>query len=434
MKNLLKFFLETEKLKQMPRTGWVLRNVKNPETVAEHAFRVAILAWLLSEKKNLNIGRTIKIALVHDCCKVYSGDLPHFLYHVRSPKMRWVRLSQKEKEKRGRKKFELEKKSLLKLLKFLNPRLEKEIFSHWLTYERKAMEKRTIKGGNFVEQVHRIETLIQSIEYFGPDEKKAGTTWWEFTEEIIDDPLVLNFLKIVQKKFYGKTIKEYKKDDELENILDFILKINKLKKMPRTIWVSMGVKNPETVAGHVFTTALMTWAFGIERKDIDLEKSLKMALCHEFPSVYTGDLITPFILPKEEKEKRKVFERWPRLGKKEKEKIFFEDYQKEKKAIEKLTQKLEQNLKKEIFGLWDEYKMNLTPEALFVNQINVLAVLLEALLYQKKDKNLPIGWIWEWAFEKCECPIILKFLEELKEKFYQKSLIRRVFLKFWGKT
>ena len=40
MKNLLKFFLEVEKLKQMPRTGWVLREVKNPETVAEH-----ILGW-----------------------------------------------------------------------------------------------------------------------------------------------------------------------------------------------------------------------------------------------------------------------------------------------------------------------------------------------------------------------------------------------------
>jgi putative hydrolase of HD superfamily len=178
----------------------------------------------------------------------------------------------------------------------------------------------------------------------------------------------------------------------------------------------MGIKNPETVAGHTFSVTLMTWIFGLQKKEIDLEKSLKMALCHEFPSVYTGDLITPFILPKNE-EKRKIFEKWPRLGKKEKEKIFFGDYQKERKAIEKLTQKLERNLKKEIIGLWDEYKNNLTPEAHFVNQINVLAVLLEALLYQKKDKYLPIGWIWEWAFEKCENQETLKFLDILKEKF-----------------
>jgi len=438
MKNLLKFFLETEKLKQMPRTGWVLRNIKNPETVAEHTFGLTIISGLLAKKRSLNVKRAILIALFHDLCEVFAGDITPFLYYPHLPKnregrkkilMKWARLSQKAKQKLGKIKFKKEKEGCLKLIKFLKPDLGKKLLSLWINYE-----KGTSREGKFVNQLNRIETLIQSIEYFGIEDKVAGTNWWEWTEEIAEDPLLLDFLKVIQKRFYGKMVGEYKKDKELENILDFILKINKLKKMPRTTWVSMGIKNPETVAGHTFTTTLMTWVFGIERKDIDLEKSLKMALCHEFPSVYTGDLITPFILPKEEKEKRKVFERWPRLGKKEKEKIFFEDYQKEKKAIEKLTQKLEQNLKKEIFGLWDEYKMNLTPEARFVNQINVLAVLLEALLYQKKDKNLPIGWIWEWAFEKCECPIILKFLEELKEKFYQKSLIQRVFLKFWGKT
>jgi 5'-deoxynucleotidase YfbR-like HD superfamily hydrolase len=436
MKNLLKFFLEVEKLKQMPRTGWVLMNVQKPETVAAHTFRMTVLASLLAIKKNLNIKKIIQTALFHDLCEVYAEDVTPFFYYLKLPKdkiqrkkvlMKWIRLSKKEKEKLGEKKFKLEKESLLKLTKLLNPEIRKKIYSSWFNFE-----KRVFKEGSFVKQVDRIETLIQSIEYFGPKEEVGGSSWWEGTEEVVEDTLLLNFLKVIQKKFYGKTIKEYKKDEELENILDFILEIGKLKKMPRTIWVSMGIKNPETVAGHVFTTTLMTWVFGFERKEIDFEKSLKMALCHEFPSVYTGDLITPFILPKEEKEKRKVFERWPRLEKKEKEKIFFEDYQKEKKAIEKLTQKLEQNLKKEIIGLWEEYKMNLTPEALFVNQINVLAVLLEALLYQKKDKNLPIGWIWEWAFEKCECPTILKFLEELKEKFYKKSLIKKAFFKIFG--
>ena len=100
--------------------------------------------------------------------------------------------------------------------------------------------------------------------------------------------------------------------------------------------------------------------------------------------------------------------------------------------MEKLTQKLSSPLKKEIISLWDEYKTNLTSEARFVNQINVLAVLLQALLYQKKDKNLPIGWIWEWAFEKCDCPFILEFLEIIKGKFYKKSLIQRALFKFLG--
>ena len=438
MKNLLKFFLEVEKLKQMPRTGWVLREVKNPETVAEHTFRLAIISWLSAEKRNFNVKRAILIALFHDLCEVFAGDITPFLYYPKLPKskserrrilMKWARLSQEDKQKIGKTKFKKEKDGCLKLIKFLNPRLAKELFSSWINYE-----KGSSREGKFVNQLNRIETLIQSIEYFGIKDEVAGTNWWEWTEEIVEDSLLLKFLEVIQEKFYGGVIGSAKEKKELKNILGFLLEIGRLKKMPRTLWVSLGVKNPETVAGHLFTTALMTWVFGIGRKEIDLKRSLKMALCHEMPSVYTGDFITPFskILPKDEKERRKIFEKWPRLPKKGKEKIFFEDYQKERKALEKLTQKLEPTLKKEIVELWDEYKTNLTPEARFVNQINVLAVLLQALLYQRKDKNLPIGWIWEWAFEKCECPIILKFLEELKEKFYKKSLIQKAFFKVFG--
>ncbi len=38
----------------MKRRGWVLRGAKDPETVAEHTFRMAIMAWILGEKKGLN--------------------------------------------------------------------------------------------------------------------------------------------------------------------------------------------------------------------------------------------------------------------------------------------------------------------------------------------------------------------------------------------
>ncbi len=411
----------------MSRTGWVLREVKNPETIAGHTFRVAILAWLLGEKKDLDIKSAIKIALSHDLCEVYAGDIPPFFYYVRSPDTKWVRLPKEEKEKKGKKKSEIERKSLLKLIKNLDPELKKEIFSSWLDFE-----KRITRTGKFVKQVDRIDTLTQSIEYFGPDEKIAGTTWWEWTEEIVDDPLLLKFLKVIQKKFYGKAAGSYKKQKELENILDFILEIGKLKRMPRTIWVSLGVENPETVAGHIFTVSLMAWVFGQQKKKLSMEKLLKMALCHDIPAVYTGDLITPYskILAKDEKERRKIFQKWPRLPRREKQRKFLKDYKKEKKALKKLTLKLKAPLRKEIIQLFDEYKTASTPEARFLNQLNVLAVLLQGLQCQKKDKNLPIDWMWEWAFEKCEDAVIFGFLEELKKKFYKGKLIPEAILNF----
>jgi 5'-deoxynucleotidase YfbR-like HD superfamily hydrolase len=53
MKNNLDFLIEIQKLKEMPRTGWVLMKVKNPETIAEHIFQVTFFGWLLGKEKKL---------------------------------------------------------------------------------------------------------------------------------------------------------------------------------------------------------------------------------------------------------------------------------------------------------------------------------------------------------------------------------------------
>jgi putative hydrolase of HD superfamily len=428
MKDTLKFLLEVNKLKTMSRTGWVLAGVKNPENVTEHVFGLAITAWILGEKKKLNIKKLIQTTLSHDLCEVYAGDITPFFYYPRLPEdkekrkkvlMKWARLSRKEKGKIGKVKFEKEKKSLLALIKYLNPKLEKEIFSLWLEYE-----KGILRGGKFARQLNRIETLLQSIEYFGTKDIKTRTNWWEWVEEIAEDPLLLKFLKVLHNKFYdvrteaGKEIKDKKLKNELENILDFLFEIGKLKKLQRRIWRLLRVKEPlETVASHIFSVTLMAWIFGQEEKLLNMEKLLKMALCHEIAAVYTGDL-TSYDKILEKRKRKDVFKKWLRLSREEKRKIYLENYKEERAALEKLTSKLKPSLKKEIIQLFDEYKNASTPEARFLSQVNVLAVLLQALLYQKKDKNLQIDWMWEWTLEKCENSAILEFIEALKKKFY----------------
>jgi len=421
MKEIVDFLIKVSKLKETPRTGWVLMKVKNPETIADHTFRMTLLAWLLAEEKGLNIKKVIKLALSHDLCEVYAGDMTPFFYYLNLTKnkaerkkrlMKWVRLSKFEKEKRGRKKFELEKKSLLKLIEALNPESKREIFSSWLDFE-----KRISKEGKFVKQVDRIETLIQAIEYFGPKKEVGGSSWWEGTEEIVEDPLLLDFLKVIQKRFYKGPFKNYKTDKNLEAILDFILAIGKLKRMPRLYWILREVKNPETVASHVFDVALLAWLFN-KGKKFNTEKILKMALCHEISAVFAGDT-TPYdrILPKRKEEKREILKQWPHILKIKKEENFFLDYKKEKKAIERLTNKLEPKSRNEILQLWKEYKTKSTPEGRMLPQINVLSVLIQSLLYEKRNKNVSAVPIWEWAFEVCDNETCFSFLDEVKKKF-----------------
>ncbi|HDM31835.1 MAG TPA: HD domain-containing protein [bacterium] len=422
MRKQLEFLLETNKLKEISRTGWVLMKVKNPETIAEHIFRVCFDTWLLGRLKNFKVERLIKIALSHDLCEVYAGDKTPFFYWEdlkREKKedekilLKGVRLSQKEKERRSKIKFESERKSLLKLISLLDRVLKNEIFSCWLNYE-----KRISRIGKFVKQVDRIETLLQAVEYFKKEKTRGGTSWWELTEEIVEDPLLIDFLKVIQKKFYRK-YSFLRVDKKLGNILDFLLKIGKLKRMPRLYWLANGIKKPETVAEHIFSVTLTTWILGREKKNLNMEKMLKMALCHELSAVYTGDTI-PYIrkLPKDKRKRKEILKKWPRLPEKEKKKRFQKEYQEEKKALLKLTKKLDPFLRKEIVGLWEDYRKVKSPEALFLIQINTLAVLLQALLYQQKYKGYVADPLWEWAFEKCTDPIALNFLEALKERFY----------------
>lgn len=38
----------------MKRTGWVLRNISEPETIAGHMYRMAMLSFLVDNKENLD--------------------------------------------------------------------------------------------------------------------------------------------------------------------------------------------------------------------------------------------------------------------------------------------------------------------------------------------------------------------------------------------
>jgi putative hydrolase of HD superfamily len=426
MDKALDFLLEVSKLKTMQRTGWVLRKVKNPETIADHTFRLALACWLLAEKRGINSTKAVKMALAHDLCEVYAGDMTPFFYYVDLPQganrmgkeealKRWVRLTKKEKEERGKIKLQKEKEGLEKLIKSLSPKLRRELFSSWLDYERGMSQE-----GKFVRQVDKIETLLQSIEYFGNKEEDSGTGWWEGTEETVEDPLLIDFLKVIQARFYPRDGKAYKNED-LENILDFLLQVGKLKGLPRMYWKMRKIKGPETVAGHIFSVSIMAWVFG-SQLNCNLGRLIKMALCHEISAVYTGDT-TPYDsnLPEEEGARKEVLKKWVRLSQEEKAEQFAENFKEEKEALENLSRNLKPPFKEEIIELWKEYRTRSSLEGNLLSQINVLAVLLQNLLYEREDKKFFSAPIWEWAFEKCDNQLCFDFFDEAKKRFYPRG-------------
>lgn len=78
MTSLLSCLLGLQALDHLPRTGWVLRGVRDPETVAGHVLGTAHLALALAPRVEppLDLGRVLTLALVHDAPEAWTGDLP----------------------------------------------------------------------------------------------------------------------------------------------------------------------------------------------------------------------------------------------------------------------------------------------------------------------------------------------------------------------
>ena len=70
LKEIVKYFYECGMLKRVKRSGWWNEGISNPESVAEHSYRTAIIALILAKMEGLNDqeARTI-------CCAAVFHDL-----------------------------------------------------------------------------------------------------------------------------------------------------------------------------------------------------------------------------------------------------------------------------------------------------------------------------------------------------------------------
>jgi putative hydrolase of HD superfamily len=81
-RTLLDLCLEIQTLDRIPRSGYVLRGVADPESVAEHTLHVLFLVWTLGLKiEEIDVSRAVEIALVHDLAELRIGDLPRTSSH-----------------------------------------------------------------------------------------------------------------------------------------------------------------------------------------------------------------------------------------------------------------------------------------------------------------------------------------------------------------
>lgn len=71
---ILEFAKIVGRLKRIKRTGWVREGVKNPESVAGHTYRMAVLALVLCPELGLSTNKILKMVLIHDLPEALVGD------------------------------------------------------------------------------------------------------------------------------------------------------------------------------------------------------------------------------------------------------------------------------------------------------------------------------------------------------------------------
>ncbi|MGW6531153.1 HD domain-containing protein [Streptomyces venezuelae] len=79
------FLWEAGTLKSARRTGWWMAGVRDPESVAEHAWRTSVIASVIATLEGADAARTAHMAVWHDSQETRTGDVNHLGKKYASP-------------------------------------------------------------------------------------------------------------------------------------------------------------------------------------------------------------------------------------------------------------------------------------------------------------------------------------------------------------
>jgi putative hydrolase of HD superfamily len=175
---IMDFFKTAINLKKIQRQGWVDKlSIKNPESVAEHSYSMAIMGMIISDMENYNSEKILKMILLHDLAESEIGDYTPGEIPIE-------------------KKNELENKAFSKIMENLPNNLKIEYQKLWNDYQ-----KRDSVEAKIVHQIDRLEMALQAKIYLkeGHSKEKLAPFFESAQKEIIHPKLKELFRMIIDE-------------------------------------------------------------------------------------------------------------------------------------------------------------------------------------------------------------------------------------------
>jgi 5'-deoxynucleotidase len=196
-----------------------------------------------------------------------------------------------------------------------------------------------------------------------------------------------------------------KTDKELDNILHFMLRADKLKEIERTGWLIAKIQHPEHDGDHSYSTAAMSYLIA-KRMRLDAERCAVIGIFHDIGEVITGDIATRY---------DKSLQTVPPLIK----------MKLGRQSELKLAAILNKREKNALRAVLDEYHTQRTKEAKLVKQVDKLDYIVQIMLYHKRIKSDErVEEFFKTANSRIDIPEVRYIFEKIKEKVYRERGMR----------
>ncbi|OGX05954.1 MAG: hypothetical protein A2Z88_02665 [Omnitrophica WOR_2 bacterium GWA2_47_8] len=184
---VLNFFAEAGLLKKIKRSGWWVAGIKDPESVAEHSFRCAVIGYCIAEMEKVDPLKVLLMTLFNDIHEARINDL-HKMGHY------YIDFK------------EAERKVFKDQTEFLDERIR-----HILRTTRNEFDKQSSKEAIVARDADILECLVQAKEYY--DRGFSGAK--RFFKRGPD------FLKTKTAKRFWQQIKKWDSHSWWENVVKF---------------------------------------------------------------------------------------------------------------------------------------------------------------------------------------------------------------------